>query len=238
MRWHSGCLFPLLAWSTLSAGCTYDAEVTFERRSDDALADPPRARRGDADSPEARPRAEEVAEAPTANDAPEAASPPADDPAPAEPSGEPNDTALQGIVGAHNDVRSTVIPTPDVPLDPLVWSESAAAVAREWASGCTFGHNPNRGGLGENVYAASAGYGSTPDRVVKSWASESSDYDYANNDCSGVCGHYTQVVWRATTAVGCAVQECTGGGPFGGGSWELWVCNYAPPGNYAGQRPY
>lgn len=238
MRWCLVCLFPLLAWSTLAAGCTYDAEVAFERRTDLAIVDSPTSRRGDAGSAGPRAQAREVEEPPAAAGEPDAASAPADEPPPTEPSSEPNDSALDGIVGAHNDVRSAVIPTPDVPLDALVWSESAAAVAREWASGCTFGHNPNRGSLGENVYAASAGYGSTPDSVVKSWASESSNYDYANNDCSGVCGHYTQVVWRATTAVGCAVQTCSSGGPFGGGSWELWVCNYAPPGNYAGQRPY
>jgi hypothetical protein len=45
-----------------------------------------------------------------------------------------------------------------------------------------------------------------------------------------VCGHYTQIVWRNTKSVGCAVAR--------GKGVEVWVCNYDPPGNYAGQRPY
>jgi pathogenesis-related protein 1 len=45
-----------------------------------------------------------------------------------------------------------------------------------------------------------------------------------------MCGHYTQIVWRNTKAVGCAVG--------GKGAREVWVCDYDPPGNYVGQRPY
>ena len=40
--------------------------------------------------------------------------------------------------------------------------------------------------------------------AVKSWADEVKDYDYENNKCSKVCGHYTQIVWATTEAVGCA----------------------------------
>ena len=53
-----------------------------------------------------------------------------------------------------------------------------------------------------------------------------------------VCGHYTQVVWRETTEVGCAFRVCSGDGPFGDRDWEIWVCRYAPGGNVAGRPPY
>jgi len=48
----------------------------------------------------------------------------------------------------------------------------------------------------------------SPEKVVDSWGSEKADYDYANNSCTPgkMCGHYTQMVWRATTTVGCARQ--------------------------------
>ena len=74
--------------------------------------------------------------------------------------------------------------------------------------------------------------------VVAMWASEAKSYDYATNGCSGVCGHYTQVVWRSTTSVGCAIQRCATGSPFGGSTWFFAVCNYVPPGNFVGERPY
>jgi hypothetical protein len=73
--------------------------------------------------------------------------------------------------------------------------------------------------------------------VVDAWVSEQSDYDYAADSCRGTCGHYTQVVWRETTGVGCAAQTCTSGSPLGSGGWQLWVCDYTPPGN-SGGRPY
>ena len=43
-------------------------------------------------------------------------------------------------------------------------------------------------------------------------------------------GHYTQIVWRSTVEVGCAVARS--------GLHEVWVCRYSPPGNVVGQRPY
>ncbi|MFO0642319.1 MAG: CAP domain-containing protein [Polyangiaceae bacterium] len=150
---------------------------------------------------------------------------------------EPSDPELAGIVAAHNEVRAGVSPAPASPLGKLAWSEEDAAVARAYAEKCVFSHNKDRGTRGENLYASSGS--SSAAEVVKSWASEVSDYDYATNKCSGVCGHYTQVVWGATTHLGCAKKTCTTNSPFGGkGSWEIWVCNYSPPGNFVGKKPY
>jgi pathogenesis-related protein 1 len=78
------------------------------------------------------------------------------------------------------------------------------------------------------------------DDAVASWVAESKDYDHSHNRCAKgkVCGHYTQVVWRHTRRVGCAVASCTGGSPFRANDWTLVVCNYDPPGNVVGERPY
>jgi pathogenesis-related protein 1 len=46
-----------------------------------------------------------------------------------------------------------------------------------------------------------------------------------------MCGHYTQLVWADTEAVGCAVAR----NPTQ--TYEVWVCNYTPGGNFAGERP-
>ena len=107
-----------------------------------------------------------------------------------------------------------------------------AAAAQAVADSCAFQHSAN--GYGENIYAA-AGSAPTPADVVNSWTSEKANYTYSSNTCGSnkTCGHYTQVVWRDTTKVGCALYTCPG---FQYGATV--VCNYGPGGNVGGQAPY
>jgi pathogenesis-related protein 1 len=152
----------------------------------------------------------------------------------------PNEFARE-MLEAQNQARANARPTPKPPLPPLQWSAEAAKTAEAWAARCTFEHNPRRGPYGENLAAATPGSWKTAD-VVKDWASESASYDLGRNSCAAgkVCGHYTQLVWRNTTHVGCAKRTCTKNSPFGKDfpTWELWVCDYAPPGNIMGEKPY
>lgn len=149
-------------------------------------------------------------------------------------SGEP--AALQGMTAAHNEARANVDPPAATPLPPLEWSDEIAAVAQAYAELCVFEHS--MGEYGENLYA-NAGAPGTPQQVVDSWVSEVADYDYESNSCSGVCGHYTQVVWADSLRLGCGVANCTVNSPFDGfEEWQHWVCNYDPPGNWVGERPY
>jgi uncharacterized protein YkwD len=143
----------------------------------------------------------------------------------------------QAMLDATNAVRANAMPAPSPALLPLTWSDAAAQHAQAWASGCTFTHS-NDSSYGENIFAATTS--TSPGGVVASWEAEKSDYDYATNQCSSICGHYTQLVWRSTTSVGCGVATCTSGSPFsvGGGTWQFWVCNYDPAGNFVGQKPY
>jgi len=147
--------------------------------------------------------------------------------------GEAGDTDVFGAADAHNAVRRNVQPAADPPLPDLVWDADLARIAREWAEGCVFEHSNN--GLGENLYAATGA--PTIDDAVTAWAAEAADYDYATNSCSDVCGHYTQIVWRTTSFVGCGFADCPTleGAGFGG---RYWVCNYDPPGNIVGRSPY
>jgi hypothetical protein len=148
--------------------------------------------------------------------------------------GEP--APMTGITADHNAARAAVMPAASPAIPPLTWSSDVAATAQSWANGCQFMHSGGK--YGENLYATSGT--SPPSDVVNSWVSESKDYDYATNSCANnaVCGHYTQVVWRDSQRLGCGVATCTTNSPFGGGSWQLWVCNYDPPGNYVGEKPY
>ncbi|MGB0563408.1 MAG: CAP domain-containing protein [Spirulinaceae cyanobacterium] len=141
------------------------------------------------------------------------------------------------FLDTHNAVRA------EVGLPPLVWSPEIAAIAQDWAdhlaeNGFRMQHRSmsdrQQYNIGENIFW-SAGQQSTPTQVVNSWASEKKDYNYRNNSCRGVCGHYTQIVWRDTTAVGCGMASGTHPRY---GRQEIWVCNYNPPGNYRGQKPY
>jgi pathogenesis-related protein 1 len=134
----------------------------------------------------------------------------------------------QPMLGAHNQWRKRY----HVPA--LTWSPQLAAYAQEWANRLLkdgkFEHRQNSS-YGENLAWAS-GQTLTPERVVNMWGEEVKDYDYATNRCKPgkVCGHYTQVVWRNTKQVGCGVAR--------GNGTEIWVCNYNPPGNFIGQKPY
>ena len=69
--------------------------------------------------------------------------------------------------------------------------------------------------------------------AVKMWVDEEIDYDYNSNTCAPgkECRHYTQVVWRDSVRLGCARVVCNTGGTF-------ITCNYDPPGNFLGQKPY
>jgi pathogenesis-related protein 1 len=130
------------------------------------------------------------------------------------------------MLEAHSAVRTRV----GVP--PLVWSDQLAEVAKDWAAHLIatggLSHRPDNR-YGENLYAISGGTVS-PAQVVDFWAAEARGYDIRSNSCRGVCGHYTQIVWGKTRAVGCAVATDR--------RREVWVCNYDPPGNVIGYRPY
>ena len=135
------------------------------------------------------------------------------------------------LVGSHNIVRKDADPEPVPPLPALTWSITLATAAQIWASACTWSHSVRPPGVGENLYASTASGEPprpTPATAVFDWASEAQFYDYAANTCSGTCGHYTQIVWRPATQLGCGVKRCTTGSPFGPTFpiWYIWVCQY------------
>ena len=121
---------------------------------------------------------------------------------------------------------------------PLFWDFQLEKYAQWWASqrkaDCKLQHSFPEGDfkLGENIYWGS---GSTwrPSDAVSAWSEEEKYYDYATNSCleGQMCGHYTQIVWKNTRKIGCARVVCDNGDVF-------MTCNYDPPGNYIGERPY
>ena len=116
----------------------------------------------------------------------------------------------------------------------------------------TFAHSGAKG-LGENL----AMYGSTalPDcatlakKFVQMWYDEVAKYDFAKATFtpgnfnlknthqklqifiwfvhSKETGHFTQVVWKSSTKLGCGIAIAN--------NKAVGVCNYSPAGNYLGQ---
>lgn len=131
------------------------------------------------------------------------------------------------MLAAHNLYRARVGTT------SLAWSEQLATRAQQWADTLIQRNafTPRRDGapVGENLFEISGGR-ETPANVVAAWMSEAANYNYETNSCSARCGHYTQVIWKTTKLVGCGVA--------GNGKREVWVCDYYPPGNVVGERPY
>jgi pathogenesis-related protein 1 len=154
--------------------------------------------------------------------------------------GEPAE--LAGITMFHNQVRAMVQTTPALPF--LTWNASLAQTAAQWVAKCTdveapiglVDHNAGRSDghpyyVGENIFAS--GGAATAQQAVQLWAQEASNYNYATNTCNGICGHYTQLVWRDTHEVGCALGNCPGL-QFP----STIVCDYGPGGNVNGAPPY
>ncbi|MDB4958223.1 MAG: uncharacterized protein JWO36_5792 [Myxococcales bacterium] len=159
--------------------------------------------------------------------------------------GEP--ASLAGMTLYHNQVRAMVDTTGIAagPLPPLQWDPNLASYAAAWAAMCQdtqapmglIDHDPNRVGvvapypyIGENIYAS--GGTATAMAAVTLWAAEKQNFTYPNTCPSNNCGHYTQIVWRTTTHVGCALQNC----PALAYPSSI-VCDYGPGGN-SGGAPY
>ena len=149
----------------------------------------------------------------------------------------------EAIVAAHNKWRA------QVGVGELSYSPELEVSAQAWADNlkktdhCQMRHSKPYGRYGENLYWASALVWSDgrrelqkvpSDKPVDSWGSEISDYNYAKNSCKSgkMCGHYTQMVWRTSTKVGCAFAVCEDS------QEQVWVCQYQPAGNWVGSKPY
>ena len=148
---------------------------------------------------------------------------------------------VEELLQEHNKARA------EVGVGPLHWSKQLAIYAVEWAdhlaaTKCRMQHRSESGQWkqehGENLFMGTAGYYGVAD-AVKAWVSEKKYYKGGTLTASDqrgtsgnwhASGHYTQVVWGDTKQLGCAKVECKGN--------IIVVCNYDPPGNVLGQKPY
>jgi pathogenesis-related protein 1 len=136
---------------------------------------------------------------------------------------------IAAITAHHNKVRA------EVGVGPVKWSPAVAAYAQEWAdhlaaTTCKIAHRSGRK-YGENMFEGTAGRYTALD-AAKVWESEKKDYRGGALAESNwyPSGHYTQMVWRDSTALGCGEATCN--------KSLIVACNYDPPGNVLGRRPY
>lgn len=118
----------------------------------------------------------------------------------------------------------------------LAWNATLATFAKNYGSRCKFAHSG--GPYGENL-AAGVGGGYTVTTGFNSWANEAAKYNWNAPGFSAATGHFTAVVWKATTQVGCAAVQCQDGTIFsgmGGRASTYVLCEYMRPGNVVGNN--
>ncbi|KAI9247450.1 CAP domain-containing protein [Phascolomyces articulosus] len=100
----------------------------------------------------------------------------------------------------------------------LRWNSTLESYAQKWSNKCKFQHT--QGPYGENL---AWGYGNYP-AAIKAWYNEEKQYNYNNPGFTAGTGHFTAMVWKSTTDVGCGIKKCDGGAP-------MYTCSYWPAGN-------
>jgi hypothetical protein len=146
----------------------------------------------------------------------------------------------QRLLAAHNAERVRL------GIPPLRWSDKLARQSLEWARQLTLIEglehsdiadyvDPTDGEEGENLWRGTRGY-YTPEQMVNLWVDERKIFvngPFPRNSTTGQwrdVGHYTQLIWRSTTEVGCAIAASE--------EDEVLVCRYLEGGNVIGEKPY
>ena len=136
------------------------------------------------------------------------------------------------VLNAHNQARR------NFGVSAMAWSDQLAAEAMGHASYMArtgiYGHDKTPGRRkkqGENLWRGQRGVFSY-DVMIGTMVDEEKLFRpgaFPNNAINGdwhAVAHYTQIVWPATTEVGCAVASSA--------TTDYFVCRYAPTGNKDG----
>lgn len=150
---------------------------------------------------------------------------------------------MQEYLDLHNAYRAQHNAT------PLAWSDDLQATAQEYASNCTFA-NPGGalGAVGTNLAAGTGDFSAAAAVVL--FMSDEGDasprlrqetcriYGYVcdvaeYNTTQPTFSHFTQVVWKDSTQLGCASAVCD---QIFDEPATYHVCLYDPVGNVVGQE--
>jgi uncharacterized protein YkwD len=145
------------------------------------------------------------------------------------------DNFEERTLAAHNRERAAL------GIGPMQWDERLARDAQAYADQLTrigyLIHSPDDESdpQGENLWAGTRGYYNA-ENMVGLWVAEKKYFKqgvFPNNSTTGSfedVGHYTQLTWRNSARVGCAVAQGRGD--------DFMVCRYSEAGNVMGERPF
>ena len=136
------------------------------------------------------------------------------------------------LLAEHNRARAAA----GVP--PLIWDNRLAISAAVWAPELSrlgrLVHSPRASRICQRENLVQAVPGQSPEQMVQQWLAERRNFVpgiFPNVSRTGSwsdVAHYSQIVWRQTTSVGCAI--------FSDRRFDWLVCRYSPPGNIDGRR--
>ncbi|WP_232037220.1 CAP domain-containing protein [Sphingobium amiense] len=143
----------------------------------------------------------------------------------------------QAMLDAHNDERAALR------LAPLAWDDALAAdaarYAEEMARTGAYRHSARASRTipsGENLWMGPRRL-SSYQVMAQAFLNEKADFiptaklpDFSRTGHWQQVAHYTQMIWRGTQKVGCALGE--------GRDYDYLVCRYFPAGNAFGKGPF
>lgn len=129
----------------------------------------------------------------------------------------------------------------EVGLSPLEWDCQLAEAAQSWAEYLAehglFEHEQNSP-YGENIFIA-GGFIPTLVDAINAWYEEKKNFNPTDpNWCNYISqvGHYTQLVWKDTTKIGCGMAKYQK--KYQGEFDYVIVCKFYPRGNICSEMPY
>lgn len=135
---------------------------------------------------------------------------------------------MEELLDRHNKYRCMH----KTPL--LEWDAEVAAMAQRHADKGQMGHSSrsertiNGESCGENIAWGMPTYSGL--QSTDAWYDEIKNTPGGKGKVTGFgggTGHYTQVVWKGSTKIGCGRGKANNG--------DLWVCQYCPAGNFMGK---
>lgn len=128
---------------------------------------------------------------------------------------------------------------------PLVASKELASEAQDIAKKCTL-DSLSSTSFGQTAYKEYSQNVESPSsldqllpKAISAWYKTIYQYDFSSPQFTMQSGHATQLLWKSTTQIGCAIQLCSEGtirNMFSQPNYFYFIlCNYFPPGNVKGR---